>query len=173
MGKNIRNKYAFYITLAIIACALPIHGQVEEGGLAPDFTLPDQNGMMHTLSDYRGQNVLIYFYPKDFTPGCTKQACGVRDSYGQFQASNIVVLGISYDSQESHQAFIDKHNLPFSLLSDETHEVAELYGTKGRYPMAIRRSFLIDSNGRIIKILADVDVTSHAQDVLNYFGSNN
>lgn len=173
MGNKIVSKWAVCSALVIITFAIPIQGQVEAGGLAPDFTLPDQDGMMHTLSDYRGQNVLIYFYPKDFTPGCTKQACGIRDSYGQFQASNIVVLGISYDSQESHQGFIEEHTLPFSLLSDATHEVAELYGTKGRYPMAIRRSFLINTNGRIIKILTDVDVTSHAQDVLNHFSSNN
>ena len=140
-----------------------------EGDLAPEFTLPDQDEADHTLSDYRGQKVLVYFYPKDDTPGCTKEACGLRDAYADYQAANIAILGISYDTPTSHRAFIDKHQLPFTLLSDAKKQVAELYGTKGIYPLAMRRSFLIDEDGRIVKIITNVDVTTHSQDVLRYF----
>ncbi|MCH7496548.1 MAG: peroxiredoxin [Candidatus Marinimicrobia bacterium] len=140
-----------------------------EGDLAPDFTLPDQHEVDRSLSDYRGQRVLVYFYPKDDTPGCTKEACGLRDVYAEYQTANIVILGISYDSPESHRDFIAKHELPFALLSDARKEVSKLYGTKGIYPMAIRRSFLIDEDGRVVKIIKDVDVTTHNQDVLRYF----
>ena len=142
---------------------------LNEGDQAPDFTLPDQDEVDRTLSDYRGQKVVVYFYPKDGTPGCTKEACGLRDSYDEFQTANIVILGISYDDAESHRNFRDKYDLPFTLLSDSKKKVSKLYGTKGIYPLAIRRSFLIDEEGRIIKIIKDVDVTSHNQDVLRYF----
>ncbi|UCH11682.1 MAG: thioredoxin-dependent thiol peroxidase [Fidelibacterota bacterium] len=142
---------------------------LKEGDLAPDFTLPDQDGVEHTLSDYQGQKVLVYFYPKDDTPGCTKEACGLRDAYTEYEASNIVILGISYDTAESHRQFREKHSLPFTLLSDTKKTVSAAYGTKGIYPLAIRRSFLIDEEGRIIKIIKDVDVTTHSQDVLKYF----
>ncbi|MFC1484772.1 peroxiredoxin [Candidatus Neomarinimicrobiota bacterium] len=140
-----------------------------EGDLAPDFTLPDQEEVKHTLTDYRGQKVLVYFYPKDDTPGCTKEACGLRDAFADYQAADIVILGISYDTPESHLAFIARHQLPFTLLSDTKKEVAGLYGTRGIYPLAMRRSFLINEEGRIIKIITDVDVTTHSQDVLGYF----
>jgi peroxiredoxin Q/BCP len=140
-----------------------------EGDLAPDFTLLDQEEVNHTLADYRGQKVLVYFYPKDDTPGCTKQACGLRDAFADYQAADIVILGISYDTPESHRAFIARHQLPFTLLSDAKKEVAGLYGTRGIYPLAMRRSFLINEEGRIIKIITDVDVTTHSQDVLGYF----
>ncbi len=152
-------------TAGLLLAANPL----AEGDPAPDFTLPDQHEVDHSLSDYHGQRVLVYFYPKDGTPGCTKEACGLRDVYGEYETANIVVLGISYDSAESHREFIAKHDLPFTLLSDTHKLVAKLYGTKGINPMAIRRSFLIDEDGRIVKIIKDVDVTSHNQDVLRYF----
>lgn len=139
------------------------------GNPAPEFELPDHEGVIHRLSDYRGQKVLVYFYPKDNTPGCTKEACGLRDSYGDFQAADIIILGISYDDSESHQQFREQHDLPFTLLSDLTKEVAAAYGTKGRYPLASRRSFLIDEEGLIVHIIRDVDVTTHSQDVLRLF----
>ncbi len=139
------------------------------GDQAPEFELPDQEGVIHRLSDYHGQKVLVYFYPKDGTPGCTKEACGLRDAYSEYQAADIVILGISYDKAESHQKFRDEHDLPFTLLSDMTKEVAAAYGTKGRYPLASRRSFLIDEEGRIVHIIRDVDVTTHSQDVLRLF----
>lgn len=139
------------------------------GDQAPEFELPDHDGVTHRLSDYQGQKVLVYFYPKDGTPGCTKEACSLRDAYSDYQAAEIVILGISYDSAESHQKFREEHDLPFTLLSDLTKEVAAAYGTKGRYPLASRRSFLIDEEGLIVHIIRDVDVTTHSQDVLRLF----
>jgi peroxiredoxin Q/BCP len=144
-------------------------GKAVEGEPAPDFSLPDQDGKVHRLSDYHGQKVLVYFYPKDDTPGCTKEACSLRDAYSDYEAANIAILGISFDLPESHLAFREKYNLPFTLLSDAEKEVAELYGTKGVYPLALRRSFLIDEEGRLVKIIYDVDVTTHSQDVLQLF----
>ncbi len=139
------------------------------GDQAPEFELPDHEGVIQRLSDYHGQKVLVYFYPKDGTPGCTKEACGLRDAYSDYQAANIAILGISYDDGASHQKFRDEHDLPFTLLSDLTKEVAAAYGTKGRYPLASRRSFPIDEEGRIVHIIRDVDVTTHSQDVLRLF----
>jgi len=140
-----------------------------DGDMAPDFELSDQDGIIHRLADYRGQKVLVFFYPKDGTPGCTKEACGLRDAYTDYQAANIVILGISFDDAESHRKFRTEHDLPFTLLSDVDKTVAEAYGTKGRYPLAIRRSFLIDEEGRIVTIISDVDVTTHSQDALRLF----
>ena len=116
--------------------------------------------------------MVIYFYPKDDTPGCTKEACGFRDNYGLFEKNGIVVLGISYDSPESHQKFKEKYNLPFILLSDETKNVAKAYGayegiTKFMWPKRI--TFLIDETGKILHVFEKVTVTEHAQDVLNAF----
>lgn len=144
-------------------------GSLAVGDSAPPFDLPDQDGEIHSLLDYSGQKVLVYFYPKDDTPGCTKEACGLRDAYADYQAANIVIFGISFDTPESHQQFREKYNLPFTLLSDLDKKVATAYGTKGVYPLAIRRSFLINEQGRIIKIITDVDVTSHSEDVLRFF----
>ncbi len=165
-----------YQTGLLIAGILMMSGSLpgwsnslKEGDLAPDFTLPDQDGVDHSLSDYRGQRVLVYFYPKDDTPGCTKEACGLKDDFEDYQAANIVILGISYDLPESHHLFREKYSLPFTLLSDSKKEVAASYGTKGIYPLAVRRSFLIDEAGRILKIIKDVDITTHSQDVLKYF----
>ncbi|MCK4577314.1 MAG: peroxiredoxin [Candidatus Marinimicrobia bacterium] len=139
------------------------------GDPAPEFALPDQDEVIHRLSDYQGRRVLVYFYPKDDTPGCTKEACGLRDAFNEYQEADIVILGISYDTPESHRDFREKHSLPFTLLSDTEKEVAALYGTKGLYPLAIRRSFLVDREGHVVKIIEDVDVTSHSQDVLKAF----
>ncbi len=140
-----------------------------DGDMAPEFELNDQDGIIHRLADYRGQKVLVFFYPKDGTPGCTKEACSLRDNYSDYQAANIVILGISFDDAESHRQFRAEYDLPFTLLSDTDKTVAEAYGTKGRYPLAIRRSFLIDEDGRIVSIISDVDVTTHSQDVLRLF----
>ncbi len=160
------------ILCGLVVGAILLFGQDEglaDGNMAPEFELADQDGVLHRLADYRGQKVLVYFYPKDGTPGCTKEACGLRDAYADYQAANIAILGISFDDAESHIKFRAKHNLPFTLLSDTEKTVAEAYGTKGRYPLAIRRSFLIDEEGRIVSIISDVDVTTHSQDVLRLF----
>ena len=136
---------------------------LEVGSLAPDFSLPDQNGNMHTLSDYRGKRVILYFYPKDNTPGCTKQACGFGELYPQIQEKGAVVLGVSKDSVASHKKFEEKFGLPFTLLSDVEHKVLELYGAwgekknYGKVSMGtIRSTYLIDENGVIVKVLGKV-----------------
>jgi thioredoxin-dependent peroxiredoxin len=131
------------------------------GDLAPDFALPDENGKIVRLSDYIGKRTVIYFYPKDDTTGCTAQACGFRDAYSDIQERNAVVLGISPDDAASHQRFKTKYDLPFTLLVDADHQVAEAYGVWGEKSMygrtywgIIRSHFIVDENGR----LADVQV---------------
>lgn len=143
------------------------------GQQAPDFTLFDQNGKNHTLSEYQGHYVLMYFYPKDDTPGCTKQACLIRDNFPEFKKLHIQVFGISVDSQKSHTKFIEKYELPFTLLSDTEKEVVELYGVWGKkkfmgreYMGTNRTSFLIDQNGIIVKIYENVKPDIHATEVL-------
>lgn len=143
------------------------------GEPAPDFTLPDQDGTEHSLSDYLGQRLLLYFYLRDDTPGCTKEAKDLRDDFSAYQGAGIIILGLSFDPPDSHAAFREKYAIPFTLLSDQNKEVAKLYGTQGNYPFATRRSFLIDELGLIIHIIKDVDVTTHSKEVLNFFESGN
>ena len=126
------------------------------GALAPDFELPDENGQMHKLSDYRGRRVVLYFYPQDDTSGCTKQACGFRDAYPTIEEQNAIVIGISPDDAKSHQKFKTKYNLPFVLLSDPDHKAMNLYGVWGeksnygvKYVGVIRSHFVIDETGHI------------------------
>lgn len=146
---------------------------LEPNSIAPDFTLPDQDGREHSLSQYRGQWVLLYFYPKDDTPGCTKEACSIRDAFPNFQSLNIKVLGVSIDSIESHKKFAEKYKLPFTLLSDQRKKVVSRYGVWGEkhfmgreYEGTIRSSFLIDPTGTIEKIYTDVKPEKHAEEVL-------
>ena len=143
------------------------------GSLAPDFTLPDQHGVEHTLSAYRGKHVLIYFYPKDDTPGCTKQACMLRDVIPEFGKLDVVVLGVSPDSVKSHKKFADKYALPFILLADEDKEVVNAYGVWGRkkmmgreYDGVFRTSFLVAPDGTIEKVYESVKPELHADQVL-------
>ena len=140
---------------------------------APDFSLPDQNNKVHSLSDYKNQWVLLYFYPKDDTPGCTKEACAIRDEFPKFKKLNCVVLGVSIDSMKSHEKFIKKYKLPFLLLSDEKKEVVKLYNVwqkkkfMGREYMGIlRTSFLINPEGKIVNVYKDVKPESHAEEIL-------
>lgn len=148
---------------------MPIAAQT----LAPDFTLPDQNGTLHTLSSYRGRPVVLYFYPKDDTPGCTKEACNFRDDYQEYQKAGVVILGVSPDSVKSHTKFASKYELPFTLLADENHQVCELYGVWGRkkfmgreYDGVFRTTFLIDAQGKIKKVFENVNPEGHSQEVL-------
>jgi len=143
------------------------------GDMAPAFTLPDQNEKIHTLSDYKGMWVLLYFYPKDDTPGCTKEACGVRDAFPQFKKMSAVVFGVSADSVAKHKKFAEKYTLPFVLLSDENKDIIKKYGVwakkkfMGREYMGIlRTSFLIDPKGKIAKIYEKVKPEQHAEEVL-------
>lgn len=143
------------------------------GQKAPLFVLPDKDGVAHSLAGYAGKWVLLYFYPKDSTPGCTMEACGIRDAFPAFQKVKAVVLGVSADPSRSHARFADKYKLPFTLLSDESHAVLTAYdvwGKKkfmGRSYMGISRtSFLIDPRGKIAKIYENVKPAMHAEEVL-------
>lgn len=143
------------------------------GAKAPDFTLSDQNGKNHSLSDHKDKWVLLYFYPKDDTPGCTKEACGMRDMFPKFKKMDAVVFGISADSVREHKKFADKYELPFALLSDENKKIINAYGVwakkkfMGREYMGIlRTSFLIDPKGKIAKIYEKVKPEQHAEEVL-------
>ena len=145
----------------------------EVDALAPDFTLPDQDGVERSLSEYRGQWVLLYFYPKDDTVGCTKEACSIRDAFPKFQNLNIKVFGVSVDSVESHKKFAEKYQLPFTLLSDVHKKAVNLYGVWGEknfmgreYEGTIRSSFLIDPTGTIEKIYIGGEAGKHAEEVL-------
>ena len=138
------------------------------GNPAPDFTLQDSDGNSYSLSSYKEKNpVIIYFYPKAGTPGCTKQACGIRDSFSKFKENDIVVLGISVDSKESIKEFIKDNNLNFPLLSDENKEVSKAYGVLNNIGVDSRITFIVDKQGNIANILRDVDVETHANDVFN------
>lgn len=132
---------------------------------APDFSLPDQTGVLHKLSDYLGCFVLLYFYPKDDTPGCTKEACIIRDHYPDFEANNIKVLGISADSETSHKKFSDKYKLPFTLLSDPKKEIIKKYEAIGTIGTK-RISYLIDPQGVIIKTYSKVDPAIHGPQII-------
>ena len=143
------------------------------GSHAPGFSLPDQDGTIRTLADYHGTWVLVYFYPKDDTPGCTKEACALRDADPDFSALDAVVLGISADSVKAHKKFVEKYSLPFALLADEDKTVVHAYGVWGRkklmgreYDGIIRTSFLIDPEGKIAKIYEHVKPATHADEVL-------
>ena len=146
------------------------------GDIAPDFTGKDENGEDVKLSDLLGQKVVLYFYPKDDTPGCTKEACSLRDNFSALTAENIKVLGFSTDNEKSHQKFIAKYDLPFTLLADTDHAIADLYDSYGKktfmgktYNGVLRKTFLIAENGTIKKIFDKVKVAEHADEVLQGF----
>ncbi len=145
---------------------------IKVGQKAPSFTLPDQDGKMHSLSQYLGKKVLLYFYPKDDTPGCTTEACNFRDGYEEFQKMGLVILGVSKDAVKSHKKFADKFSLPFPLLSDEEGAMIESYDSWGKkkfmgreYMGIFRNSFLIDEEGKIAKIYESVKAKDHAREV--------
>ena len=143
------------------------------GTKAPNFSLPDQDGKVHALSDYAGKRVILYFYPKDNTPGCSKQACGFGERYPQIQEKGAVVLGISKDIVTSHKRFAEKYQLPFTLLSDTTTEVIQQYGAWGEKKMAgrvydgiIRTTYLIDEKGVILAAMGKVKAADNPQQML-------
>ena len=151
---------------------------IDEGKPAPDFELTSDSGESIKLSDLRGRQVVLYFYPKDDTPGCTTQACGIRDAYAEFEQAGAVVLGVSPDDARSHVKFKQKYDLPFTLLADVGHVVAEEYGVwgekkyMGRAYMGVERStFVIGEDGNVKKIMRKVKPDSHAADVLAALGS--
>lgn len=143
------------------------------GDTAPDFTSTDQTGNPVKLSDFRGKKVVLYFYPKDNTPGCTAQACSLRDNYAELRSAGYEVLGVSVDDQKSHQKFINKFDLPFTLIADTDTKVAEAYGVwqeksmYGRtYMGTVRTTFLIDEKGIITNIIHKIDTKNHADQIL-------
>lgn len=152
---------------------------VLEGQVAPDFSLPASNGETVKLSDFRGKNVVLYFYPKDMTPGCTTQACDFRDRHQDFTALNTVVLGVSPDPLSRHEKFIEKHELPFLLLADEEKEAAQAYDVWklkknfGKEYMGIERStFVIDAEGKVVKEWRKVKVKNHINEVYDFIKEN-
>jgi len=141
--------------------------------LAPDFTLLDEDETQHTLSDYRGKPVVLYFYPKDNTSGCTKEACGFRDDYSAYEETGFVILGVSPDTPNSHLKFKNKYELPFTLLADTDHKVCDLYEVWGRkkfmgreYDGVFRTTFLIDPQGNITKVFENVKPANHSEEIL-------
>lgn len=152
---------------------------ITDGEPAPDFTLTSDTGERVSLSDFRGKPVVLYFYPKDDTPGCTAQACGIRDAYGEFERAGAVVLGVSPDDAADHVKFKEKYGLPFTLLADAEHEVAERYGVwgekqhDGRTYLGINRTtFLVAPDGTVAKVMRDVKPDTHADDVLAALASD-
>jgi peroxiredoxin Q/BCP len=157
---------------ALVALAVPALADAPAAGsAAPAFKLQDQAGKWHSLADYRGKWVVMYFYPKDDTPGCTTQACSFRDNIFAFDKLNAVVLGVSVDDAESHKAFAEKHGLPFTLLADADKAVSKSYGVLKTYmgvmEMARRDTFIVDPQGRIAKHYESVDPEGHSKVVLD------
>ena len=146
---------------------------ISENAPAPDFDLVDETGKPHKLSDYMGKAVVLYFYPKDDTPGCTTEACSFRDGYGDYLREGVTIIGISPDTPESHAKFKEKYHLPYTLLADEDHKVSELYGvwakkkTFGKeYYGILRTTFLISPEGKILKVFKNVKPDGHSKEVL-------
>ena len=144
-----------------------------ENGLAPEFSLKDETNILRKLSDYRGKPIVLYFYPKDDTPGCTKEACNFRDDYSTYEKAGVIILGVSPDTVQSHVKFKEKFHLPFTLLADVDHKVCELYGVWGRkkfmgreYDGVFRTTFLISADGKIKKVFKDVKPAEHSVEVL-------
>jgi peroxiredoxin Q/BCP len=150
---------------------------ISSGIPAPDFTLLDDTGTPRKLSDYRGKNVVLYFYPADDTPGCTKEACNFRDDYSAYEKADVVILGVSPDSVKSHVKFKKKFGLQFPLLADEGHKVCDLYGVWGpkklmgrEYEGVLRTTFLIDQIGKIVKVFEKVRPAEHSAELLSALG---
>jgi peroxiredoxin Q/BCP len=151
---------------------------IEEGQPAPSFALPSDTGEEISLESLRGKPIVLYFYPKDDTPGCTAQACGIRDAWAEFQATGAVVLGVSPDGEASHAKFREKYDLPFTLLADADHAVADAYGVWGEktyagktYMGVLRSTFVIDADGNVAKAFPNVKPAEHADQVLDALAS--
>ncbi len=148
---------------------------LKEGDKAPDFSLQDDSGKEVSLRDFRGKKVILYFYPKDDTPGCTKEACGFRDNVAKFKSANMMIYGVSRDSLESHRKFKTKYSLPFPLLSDPDTKLAQAYGAWGEKTMygkksmgLIRSTFVINEDGKIEKVYGNVKAEGHAEELLQF-----
>lgn len=169
-------KIAFAVALLIFLAFFALRLRAAQdapqvGALAPDFTLPDQQGTPRKLSDYRGKWVVVYFYPKDETPGCTKEACAFRDDWQALSALNAQVIGISLDDTQSHAQFASKHRLPFLLLSDASGEVVERYGAMMNLlvmKLAKRHTYLIAPDGKIAQVYRNVDPGGHSREIVEF-----
>lgn len=146
---------------------------LKEGDKAPDFDVKDQDGKLHLLSNYKGKKIILYFYPKDLTPGCTNESCNLRDNYAALKKKGFEVIGVSADTEKKHLQFIEKHNLPFSLLADTDKKVINAYGVWGpkkflgkSYDGINRTTFVIDEKGIIIKTIDKVETKNHAAQIL-------
>lgn len=146
---------------------------LKEGSKAIDFQLKDQNGKAHKLSDYKGKNIVLYFYPKDDTPGCTMEACSFRDNYNDFKKKGAIVIGVSVDDEKSHKKFVDKYKLPFILLADPEKDVVQKYDVWGeksfmgrKYMGTTRATFVIDKDFKIKKIFPKVSVPGHVDEII-------
>ncbi|MFM7216965.1 MAG: thioredoxin-dependent thiol peroxidase [Bacteroidota bacterium] len=147
--------------------------KLQSGDKAPDFKIPDQDGQIRSLKDYKGKKLVLFFYPKDNTSGCTKEACNLRDNHAQLKKAGYEVVGISTDSPKSHTGFIAKHDLPFTLLADTEKSMVEAYDVYGdkmlygkKYKGIFRTTFLIDAKGVIEEVISDVDTENHAEQIL-------
>lgn len=147
--------------------------KLKAGDKAPDFKVHDENGKVRSLKDFKGKKLVLYFYPKDNTPGCTKEACNLRDNYTKFKKSGYEVIGVSTDSESSHKKFIDKQSLPFSLLADTDMELVKAYDVYGdkvlygkKYKGVFRTTFVINEKGVIEEVITDVDTSAHAEQIL-------
>lgn len=158
-------------TLSLVGCGATRRPDGGEGLLAvgteaPNLSAVDQNGKTHRLADEKGHPVIVYFYPKDGTPGCTKEACAFRDAWNKFTTANVQVFGVSEDDSKSHEEFAKEQKLPFPILADSNGEWLRAFGVPSRLGMASRVSFLIDASGKIAKVYPDVDPGVHADEVL-------
>jgi peroxiredoxin Q/BCP len=149
---------------------------IPAGDIAPDFNLLDEQEKIHHLSDYRGKFVVLYFYPRDDTPGCTKEACGFRDDYSDYEKAGVTILGVSPDTSQSHLKFKSKYDLPFTLLADQDHKVSEKYGVWGTRKIfgresngILRTTFLIGVDGEILKVFEKVRPANHSAEILAVF----
>lgn len=159
----------FLMAMLMFSSASSVADNLVTGQPAPDFELPDQTGQLHSIEDYRGQWVALYFYPKDDTPGCTTEACEFRDNIFAFRDLNCQILGVSLDDEASHREFAEKYGLPFPLLADTEGMAADAYGVKAKmYGMTLakRQTFLIDPEGRIAKHYENVDPETHSTELL-------
>ncbi|MCY7330379.1 MAG: thioredoxin-dependent thiol peroxidase, partial [Saprospiraceae bacterium] len=168
-----QNKAWLNSHFTIFIHTLTTMSELKEGDVAPEFSAVNEKGETIRLTDYRGKKLVLYFYPKDDTPGCTAEACSLRDGYPRFQAQGYEILGVSPDSVKKHVKFQEKYNLPFNLLADEDHAVSEAYGVwgekkfMGRAYMGINRTtFVIDENGKVARVIAKVDNENHSEQLL-------
>lgn len=171
-------KFLNMLTLFLLTLSTVYGGEmIAVGKKAPDFNLKDAAGKTHHLSDYAGKLVVLYFYPKDNTPGCTAEACNLRDNFSALTERGVVVLGVSFDDQESHQAFRDKYELPFPILSDTDKKVSEAYGTTRAaligFIGAKRITYLIDGNQIVRHVFDSVDTKNHSQQILEVINEQN